>query len=136
MPVTYRISREERLIRAFATGINRADAFHPPIEGILAPPGLAACLRGVYDSRYAEPDITVMQLAEVANEALQLIARGLGRIALVAHSQTTYRVAKTFSILARAIGIDVDVFTDTEAAEAWLADDGTSDTPGEKTLPT
>ena len=136
MPVTYKISREERLIRAFATGIIRADDLHGLIRAILADPGLVPGLRGLYDSRYAEPDITVMQLAEVANEARQLLARGLGRIALVAHSQTTYRVAKTFSILARAIGIDVDVFTDTEAAEAWLAEDGSQPGGGEKTLPT
>jgi hypothetical protein len=123
MPVTYKISREDRLIRAFATGIIRADDLHGLIKAVLADPELVPGLRGLYDSRYAEPDITVMQLAEVANEARQLLARGLGRIALVAHSQTTYRVAKTFSILARAIGIDVDVFTETELAEAWLAED-------------
>ena len=136
MPVTYRISREERLIRAFATGIIRADDLHGLIKALLADPALVPGLRGLYDSRYAEPDITVMQLAEVANEARQLLARGLGRVALVAHSQTTYRVAKTFSILARAIGIDVDVFTATEAAEAWLAEDQPPENGGEKTLPT
>jgi hypothetical protein len=136
MPVTYRISREERLIRAFATGIIRADDLHGLIKAVLADPALVPGTRGLYDSRYAEPDITVMQLAEVASEARQLLARGLGRIALVAHSQTTYRVAKTFSILARAIGIDVDVFTVTEAAEAWLAEDRPPEDGGEKPLPT
>jgi hypothetical protein len=136
MPVTYRISREERLIRAFATGIIRADDLHGLIKAVLADPSMVPGLRGLYDSRYAEPDITVMQLAEVANEARQLLSRGLGRIALVAHSQTTYRVAKTFSILARAIGIDVDVFTATEEAEAWLAEGRAPEDGGEKTLPT
>jgi len=136
MPVTYSISREDRLIKAFATGIIRADDLHGLIKAILADPALVPGLRGLYDSRYAEPDITVMQLAEVANEARQLLARGVGRIALVAHSQTTYRVAKTFSILARAIGIDVDVFTDNEAAEEWLGEGLTKPGDGEKTLPT
>jgi hypothetical protein len=135
MPVTYKISREDRLIRAFATGIIRADDLHGLIKAVLADPELVPGLRGLYDSRYAEPDITVMQLAEVANEARQLLARGLGRIALVAHSQTTYRVAKTFSILARAIGIDVDVFTETELAEAWLAEDQPPQDGDERALP-
>jgi hypothetical protein len=135
MPVTYKISREDRLIRAFATGIIRADDLHGLIKAVLADPELVPGLRGLYDSRYAEPDITVMQLAEVANEARQLLARGLGRIALVAHSQTTYRVAKTFSILARAIGIDVDVFTETELAEAWLAEDQPPEDGDERALP-
>jgi len=136
MPVTYSISREDRLIKAFATGIIRADDLHGLLKSILADPALVPGLRGLYDSRYAEPDITVMQLAEVANEARQLLARGVGRIALVAHSQTTYRVAKTFSVLARAIGIDVDVFTDTDVAEEWLAEDLVKPENGENTLPT
>ena len=135
MPVTYKISREDRLIRAFATGIIRADDLHGLIKAVLADPELVPGLRGLYDSRYAEPDITVMQLAEVANEARQLLARGLGRLALVAHSQTTYRVAKTFSILARALGIDVDVFTETELAEAWLAEDEPPQGGDERVLP-
>jgi hypothetical protein len=136
MPVTYSISSEDRLIKAFATGIIRADDLHGLLKAILADPALVPGLRGLYDSRYAEPDITVMQLAEVANEARKLLARGVGRIALVAHSQTTYRVAKTFSILARAIGIDVDVFTDTEAAEEWLAEDLAKPGNGKKPLTT
>jgi hypothetical protein len=135
MPITYTISREERLIKAFATGIIRADDLHGLVKSVLADPGFAPGLRGLYDSRYAEPDITVMQLAEVAGEVKQLLNRGLGRVALVAHSQTTYRVAKTFSILARALGIDVDVFTDREEAEAWLDENHPSSGLGEKTLP-
>lgn len=61
--------------------------------------------------------------------------RGLGRIALVAQSQATYRVEKTFSVLARAIGIDVDVFREIEAAEAWLEDNNESSGAGERPLP-
>jgi hypothetical protein len=85
-------------------------------------------MRGLYDSRYGEPDITIMQLAEVAGEVRQLLQRGLGRIAIVAESQTTYRVARTFTVLARAIGIDVDVFMELPKALAWLAED--NDIPG------
>ncbi len=68
MAITYTISRKDRLITSFATGI----------------------------------------------------VRGLGRLAVVAESQTTYRVAKTFLVIARAIGIDVDVFKELAPAEAWL----------------
>ena len=86
-------------------------------------------MRALYDSRYGEPDITILQLAEVAGEVRQLLNRGLGRIAIVAASETTYRVAKTFAVLARAIGIDVNVFLELPAAEAWLdEDDDFSDT--------
>ena len=120
MAITYSISREDRLINVFATGIIRADDLRGLISSLLADPNLGPGLRGLYDARYAEPDITIMQIAEVAGEVRQLQKRGLGRIAIVAQSQTTYRVAKTFSIIARAIGIDVDVFTEVDPAQAWL----------------
>jgi hypothetical protein len=92
-------------------------------------------LRGLYNSSYAEPDITILQLAEVAGEVRQLLNRGLGRIAIVSGSVTTYRVAKTFTVLARAIGIDVDVFTELAAAEAWLAEDDDMSRSDEMMLP-
>jgi hypothetical protein len=120
MAITYTISREGRVITSFATGIVRADDLHGLIKSILADPGFVPGLRGLFDARYAEPDITVMQIAEVAGEVRELQNRGLGRLAVVAESQTTYRVAKTFSIIARAIGIDVDVFKELAPAEAWL----------------
>jgi hypothetical protein len=121
MAITYSISREDRLIKAFATGIIRADDLHGLIESLLADPNLGPGLRGLFDARYAEPDITIMQIAEIAGEVRQVQNRGLERFAIVAQSQTTYRVAKTFSILARAIGIDVDVFKELVPAQEWLA---------------
>jgi hypothetical protein len=120
MAITYTISREERRVSVFATGITRADDLHGLIKSLLADPGFVPGLRALYDARYAEPDITVLQLAEVAGEVKKLLDRGLGRIALVAQSETTYRVAKTFSIIARAIGIDVDVFKELAPAQSWL----------------
>jgi hypothetical protein len=120
MGITYTISREQRLIRALATGIIRAEDLHGLIDSLLGDANLTPGIRGLYDSRLAEPDVTVLQLAEIAVEVKKLLDRGLGRIALVAQSQTTYRVEKTFSILARAVGVDVDVFWELEAAEAWL----------------
>jgi|SRR5467141_1248639 len=120
MAITYTISREARLVKAFATGITRAADLHGLINSLLADPNMGPGLRGLYDARYAEPDITIMEIAEVAGEVRQLQNRGLERVAIVAQSQTTYRVAKTFSIIARAIGIDVDVFKDLAPAEAWL----------------
>jgi hypothetical protein len=120
MGIKYTISREQRLIRALATGIIRAEDLHGLINSLLGDANLTPGIRGLYDSRLAEPDVTVLQLAEIAVEVKKLLDRGLGRIALVAQSQTTYRVEKTFSILARAVGVDVDVFWELEAAEAWL----------------
>jgi hypothetical protein len=120
MAITYTISREEHLIKAFATGITRADDLHGLINSLLADPKMGPGLRGLYDARYAEPDITIMQIAEVAGRVRELQNRGLERVAVVAQSETTYRVAKTFSILARAIGIDVDVFREIAPAQAWL----------------
>lgn len=120
MALTYTISRDDLLIKAFASGIIRADDLHGLIESLLVDPGLLPGLRGIFDARYAEPDLTVMQIAEVAGEVRQLQNRGLERFAIVAQSQATYRVAKTFSIIARAIGIDVDVFKEIAAARAWV----------------
>ena len=135
MPITYIIDREQHRINAFATGIIRADDLHGLVRSLLADPGFVPGLRGLYNSSYAEPDITILQLAEVAGEVRQLFNRGLGRIALVAVSQTTYRVAKTFTVLARAIGIDVDVFTKLEEAEAWLREDDDISRSDEMILP-
>jgi hypothetical protein len=120
MALTYTTSRDDLLIKAFASGIIRADDLHGLIESLLVDPGLLPGLRGIFDARYAEPDITVMQIAEVAGEVRQLQNRGLERFAIAAQSQATYRVAKTFSIIARAIGIDVDVFKEIAAAQAWV----------------
>ncbi len=120
MALTYTISRDDLLIKAVASGIIRADDLHGLIESLLVDPGLLPGLRGIFDARYAEPDITVMQVADVAGEVRQLQNRGLERFAIVAQSQATYRVAKTFSIIARVIGIDVDVFKEIAAAQAWV----------------
>jgi hypothetical protein len=135
MPITYTISREQNRVTALATGIIRADDLHGLTRALLSDPGLVPGLRGLYDSRFAEPDITILQLAEVAGEVRQLLNRGLGRIAIVAQSQNTYRVAKTFTVLARAIGIDVDVFKELPGAEAWLAENNDSSGTDEMLLP-
>jgi hypothetical protein len=135
MPITYTIAGEQHRVTAFATGITRYDDLHGLIQSLLADPGLVPGMRALYDARYAEPDITIMQLAEIAGEARQLLNRGLERIAIVAESQTTYRVAKTFTVLARAIGIDVDVFRELAEAEAWLAEDSDISRSGEMLLP-
>ena len=135
MPITYTISREERLIKASATGVIRAEDLHPFVDALLADPDLVPGTRGLYDASDAAPDITVLQLAEVANRVLQITRRGLSRIAIVARVRGTYRVAKTFSVLARALGIEVEVFTELRSAEAWLDNGpGPFDT-GETPLP-
>ena len=123
MPITYSISPGDRRINALATGTIRADDLHGLIRSLLADPALVPGLRALYDASNAEPDITVLELAEIAGEVRELLKRGLGRIALVAYSPATYRVAKTFTVLAQAIGIDVDVFRELSEAEAWLAED-------------
>jgi hypothetical protein len=135
MPITYSISREQNRVTALATGIIRADDLHGLTRSLLADPDLVPGLRGLYDSRLGEPDITILQLAEVAGEVRQLLNRGLGRIAIVAQSQNSYRVAKTFTVLARAIGIDVDVFRELPEAEAWLNEDNDISGTDEMLLP-
>jgi hypothetical protein len=135
MPITYTISAKERRVKAVATGTIRADDLNGLIRSLLADPALVPGLRGLYDSSDAEPDITVLQLAEVAGGVRQLLNRGLGRIAIVAKSPATYRVAKTFTVLAQAIGIDVDVFRELPDAEAWLAEDNGISGTDEMMLP-
>lgn len=120
MPISYTISREARLIKATATGTIRATEINQLVDAILADPQLGPGLRGLYDARDAEPDISVVELAQVANKVRQLITRGLGRIAIVAESETTYTISTVFSVLAHALGIDVDVFRDLSTADAWL----------------
>jgi hypothetical protein len=123
MPITYTISAEERQVRAIATGTIRADDLDGLVESLLKDPGVVPGLRGLYDAGSSEPDITVLQLAAVAPKVRQLLNRGLGRIAIVAQLPPSYRVAMTFTVLARAVGIDVDVFRELPEAEAWLAED-------------
>src|SRR2546430_16871738 len=135
MSITYAVSSDERLIKAYAKGIIRASDLHPFLDTLLADPGLVPGLRGLYDARFAEPDITILQLAEVAAKVRQLINRGLGRIAIVAQSQATYRVSKTFTVLARALGIDVDVFWELEEAKAFLEESNGDSHTDERPLP-
>jgi hypothetical protein len=48
---------------------------------------------------------------------------------MVSESKIATRMAKTFAVLARALGTDIEVFTDLHAAEAWLQDaSGMADT--------
>lgn len=134
MSITYAISTDERLIRAYASGIIQADDLQAFLDALLADPALEPGLRGLYDARFAEPDITILQIAEVAGKVTKLIARGLERIAIVAQSPNTLRVSKTFCVLARAIGIDVEVYTEIGEAERWLNEPRLDSAPGQKLL--
>jgi hypothetical protein len=134
MSITYAISTDEQLIRAYASGIVHADELHSFLDALLADPAFVPGLRGLYDARFAEPDITILQLAEVAAKVTRLIARGLGRVAIVAQSVNTVRVSKTFAVLARAVGVDVDVFSDLPEAEAWLNEPRGDDGPDQNLL--
>jgi hypothetical protein len=131
MSITYAISPDEGLVRAYASGIVRADHLQSFLDSLLADAAFVPGLRGLYDARFAEPDITILQLAEVAAKVTRLIARGLGRVAIVGQSVNTIRVSKTFAVLARALGIDVDVFEDLSEAEAWLKEPGRGDDSGQ-----
>jgi len=66
MAITYTISRDQRRINAFATGITRADDLHGLIKSLLADPEFVPGLRALYDARYAEPDITVSRSSSIA----------------------------------------------------------------------
>lgn len=120
MPVTYTISREENLIRATATGVIRAPDLRGLVEALLLDPNVVPGIRGLYDSRYGVPDLAVIELAEIARKVRQLIERGLGRVAIVAIAQLTYTVAKTFAVLAKPLGVEVEIFQSLPQAMAWL----------------
>ena len=122
MAITYVISAEQRRIRGYASGIIRADDLHKFLDQLLEDPRVVEGMRGLYDARFAEPDITILQIAEVARKVSRVVARGIERVAIVAQSANTVRVARTFAIIARAMGIDVDVFNELEDAERWLDD--------------
>jgi hypothetical protein len=120
MAITYTISPEARLIKAVASGIIHAQDMDDFVDALLADAALERGLRVLYDTRDAVPDIRILQLAEVAGRALRLTDRGVRRIAMVADSKVTHRMSKTFAVLARALGMDIEVFTQPSAAEAWL----------------
>ncbi|HET7615017.1 MAG TPA: STAS/SEC14 domain-containing protein [Gemmatimonadaceae bacterium] len=120
MSITYSISAEQRLIKAYASGIIGVEDLHRLLDAILVDPALRGGLRGLYDARFAEPDITILQLSEIASKVARVVARGVERIAIVGESPNTIRVSKTFAVLARAIGINVEVFDTLDEAEAWL----------------
>ena len=129
MAITYRISPNERLIRVSATGVVHARDMDEFVDALLADPALEPRFRLLYDASYSEPDIPILRLAEVAGRAQRLKDRGVLRIAMVAESKLATRMAKTFAVLARALGTDIEVFTDVHAAEAWLQDaNGITDT--------
>jgi hypothetical protein len=135
MAITYKIFHNERLIRVSATGIVRGKDMDDFVDALQRDPALETRLRILYDARYSEPDIPILQLAEVAGRVQRLMDRGVLRIAMVAESKTTHRMAKTFAVLARAVGTDIEVFTDLQAAEAWLRDANASSDTEETPLP-
>lgn len=120
MSITYSISAERRLIKAYASGIIGVEDLHALLDAILLDPAIRGGLRGLYDARFAEPDITILELSEVASKVAKVVARGVERIAIVGESPNTIRVSKTFAVLARAIGINVEVFDTVDEAEVWL----------------
>lgn len=122
MAITYKIFRNERLIRVSATGIVRARDMDDFVDVLLADRALEPRLRLLYDGRYAEPDIPILRLAEVAGRLQKLMDRGVLRVAMVAESKPATRMAKTFAVLARALGTEIEVFTAIHTAEAWLQD--------------
>jgi len=135
MAITYKIFPNERLIRVSATGIVRARDMDDFVDALQADPALEPRLRVLYDARYSEPDIPILQLAEVAGRLQRLMDRGVLRIAMVAESKITLRMAKTFAVLARALGTDIEVFTELHAAEAWLHDARAGSDTAEAPLP-
>jgi hypothetical protein len=122
MAITYKIFPNERLIRVSATGIVRSNDMDGFVDALLADPALEPRLRVLYDARYSEPDIPILQLAEVAGRVQRLMDRGVLRVAMVAESKIATRMAKTFAVLARSLGTDIEVFTELHTAEAWLQD--------------
>ncbi|HET9775710.1 MAG TPA: STAS/SEC14 domain-containing protein [Gemmatimonadaceae bacterium] len=120
MSITYSISPQQRLIKAYASGIIGVGDLEKLLDAILVDPALRSGLRGLYDARFAEPDITILELSEIASKVARVVARGVERIAIVGESPNTIRVSRTFAVLARAIGIDVEVFDTVDDAEAWL----------------
>jgi SpoIIAA-like len=135
MAITYKIFPNERLIRVSATGIVRARDMDDFVDALHKDPGLEPRLRLLYDARYSEPDIPILRLAEVAGRVQRLKDRGVIRMAMVAESKTTIRMAKTFAVLARALGTDIEVFTQLHAAEAWLRDANAGSDTEETPLP-
>jgi hypothetical protein len=134
MAITYKIFRNERLIRVSATGIVRARDMDAFVDALHADPALEPRLRLLYDTRYSEPDIPILQLAEVAGRVQRLLDRVI-RIAMVAESKTSLRMAKTFAVLARSLGTDIEVFTQLHAAESWLHDANAASDTEETPLP-
>jgi SpoIIAA-like len=135
MAITYKIFRNERLVRVSATGIVRAKDMDDFVDALHADPGLEPRLRVLYDARYSEPDIPILQLAEVAGRMQRLMDRGVIRIAMVAESKTTLRMAKTFAVLARSLGNDIEVFRELHTAESWLHDANAGSDTEETPLP-
>jgi len=135
MAITYKIFPNERLIRVSATGIVRAKAMDDFVDALHADPALEPRLRILYDARYSEPDIPILQLAEVAGRVQRLMDRGVIRIAMVAESKTTIRMAKTFAVLARSLGTDIEVFAELHTAESWLQDANAGSDTEETPLP-
>ena len=135
MAITYKIFRNERLIRVSATGIVRSKDMDDFVDALHADPALEPRLRLLYDARYSEPDIPILQLAEVAGRVQRLMDRGVIRIAMVAESKTTVRMAKTFAVLARSLGTDIEVFSELHTAESWLQDANAGSDTEETPLP-
>jgi hypothetical protein len=135
MAISYKIFPNERLIRVSATGIVRSKDMDGFVDALLADPALEPRLRILYDARYSEPDVPILQLAEVAGRVQRLMDRGVLRIAMVAESKIAARMAKTFAVLARSLGTDIEVFTELHTAEAWLQDARTMTDNEETPLP-
>jgi len=99
MAITYKIFRNERLIESRRPASSEPGTWMRSLTHCTRI-RVGASLTPLYDTRYSEPDIPILQLAEVAGRVQRLLDRGVIRIAMVAESKTSLRMAKTFAVLA------------------------------------
>jgi hypothetical protein len=125
LPITHVIDRVRQRMVTHVDGIVTFHDITCHLEQEQRDHGLD--LPELFDARYARIDLTARQVRQLVYRVAQMArTTPFGQTAIVTTDNTTYGLARMFSMLADSIGISVEVFRDVDAAERWLAESRSS----------
>ena len=121
MSTTYRIDRKNRIIFARNTGSLSPENIINIFDRILTDPLFTKGMPIIVDLTEATLTFGYARVEQVRNHVNKSIAsRGDYRCAIVTSNELTYGTVRQYSALMASIGIEVNVFKESEQALEWI----------------
>jgi hypothetical protein len=120
MPLSYAVSREEKLVRVRVTGSFVSEDMPKPASSPVADIEFGPGWRYLVDATDVQPDVTFTDLQNAAGGLTRLKEKGVGVMAIVTGTTHVYALAQVFAVFAPPLSVDVKVFRRLSEATAWL----------------